>query len=393
MTITMNALLSSLPESLTLKITSRAKEMKKKGEDVIDFGVGEPDYDTPSFIKEAAIKAIREGETKYTAASGLPELKQAVIEKFRQDNNLDYDISQISINCGAKHSLFNIFLAILNSGDEVLLCSPYWLSYPEQIKIAGGAPVVIPTSLKKGFKVTPELIEHYRTPKTKAFVLNSPSNPAGIVYSREELEKLAQYLEQQDLWVICDEVYEYLVYENQNHYSLAAFSERLKTKSIVVNAVSKPFAMTGWRIGYCAGPQRIIKAINTIQSHSTSNPATPSQYAAISALVGSRREVNDMVKTYERRRQLMKNLLQDISGIEITPPQGAFYFFPDCSELIRKKKLQNSIELCEKLLEQFKVAAIPGTPFGAANCIRFSYALGDDAITEGMKRFRRFSEK
>ncbi len=387
----LNQSLVSMPESLTLKITGRAKALKKEGVHVIDFGVGEPDFDTPSSIKQAAIKAIQEGKTKYTPATGLPELKEAVINKLRRDNQLEYELPNISINCGAKHTLFNIFMALLNPDDEVLIGTPYWLSYPAQVEICGGKPVFMETTLKSNFKVTPDHIEKHKTPRTKAFVLNSPCNPSGMVYTNSEMKELAQYLDNQDLWIISDEVYEYLIYDENSHYSLARYSSSLKEKTIVVNAVSKTYAMTGWRIGYCAGSSEVIKVINTIQSHSTSNPSTPSQYAAIAALENSIDDVEKMVKTYDRRRKLMYDLLKKVPGVSMRPPEGAFYAFPDCSEMIRRKGMKDSVEMCKDLLEKYQVAAIPGSAFGVPGCIRLSYALDDDSIIEGIKRLHTYA--
>ncbi len=386
----LNGRVLNVKASATLAISAKAKAMKKQGIDVVGFGTGQPDFDTPEPIKNAAIEAIKSGETKYTPASGLPELKKAIVEKFERDNNLKYDIDNISVNCGAKHSLFNIFLTICEEGDEVLIPVPYWLTYPEQVKIAGAKPVFVETSLETNYKITPEILDKYITSRTKALLFNSPSNPSGAVYTRKELEVLTKYLEDKDIWIISDEVYEFLVYDGLKHTSIASLSPKIYEKTFTVNAVSKTFAMTGWRIGYIAGPKEAIKVINNIQSHSTSNPTSISQYAAIAALTKYYEEVFPMVEKYKKRRKLMLDLLKEIDGIKLVEPQGAFYVFPDFEDIIKNMGYKDSFDFAEDLLEKEKVAVVPGTPFGKPYCIRLSYALSEKDIEKGLKRIMEF---
>ena len=376
--------------SATLALTAKAKAMKAEGIDVVAFGAGQPDFDTPQAIKQAAIDAIHAGQTKYTPASGIPELKKAIINKFKRDNGLDYEIANISVNCGAKHSLVNIFNAICNDGDEVLVPAPYWLTYTEQVCMAGATPIVIPTSIETDFKITVDILDKYFSEKTKAIIINSPSNPSGMVYSEEELQKLADYLEDKDVFIISDEVYEFLLYDGNKHKSFATFSKKIYEKTFTVNAVSKTFAMTGWRIGYIAGPADAIKVINNMQSHATSNPCSIAQYAAVSALNDHYEEVFPMVEKYTKRRTLILDLLSQIKDLKVVAPQGAFYVFPDFTNIIEKLGLKDSFELADLLLEKIQIAVVPGKPFGAPNCLRFSYAMSEEEITKGITRLIDF---
>ncbi len=367
--------------SLTLAITSRAKQMKKDGLDVVGFGAGEPDFDTPDYIKEAAKKAISDGFTKYTPVTGMIELKKAVCDKFKNENNLVYSTDEVAVSCGAKHSLFNYFQVALNPGDEVLVPVPYWVSYPQQVILAGGKPVFVETDKRNQFKVTAELLEKYVTPKTKAIILNSPSNPSGVMYTESELKELAEFFVKKNLPVVSDEIYEHITYE-VFHKSIASFGDEIKKLTVVVNGVSKAFSMTGWRIGYLAADKEIIKGINKIQGHSTSNPSSISQIASISALEGGLSFVKKMVEEFKARRDYIVARLNSMDGISCPTPQGAFYVYPDISSFGI-----GSIAFCEKLLEQSHVAFVPGIAFGNDTNVRLSYAISKEAIEKGLDRF------
>ncbi|MBU0951473.1 MAG: pyridoxal phosphate-dependent aminotransferase [Elusimicrobia bacterium] len=381
--------------SPTLAITAKANKMKAEGINVIGFGAGEPDFDTPANIKEAAKKAIDSGFTKYTPTSGTKELKEAVCKKFKNDNNLDYTPEQILVSCGAKHSIFNIIFALCDDGDEAIIPSPYWVSYPEMVRAAGGRPVFIKTTQNNNFKITPEQLEKAITSKTKILILNSPSNPTGMIYSEPELKALAKVIVSKNIYCISDEIYEKLVYDNQKHISIAAFDENIRRLTLVVNGVSKSHSMTGWRIGYCAGPKEIIQAMSNLQDHSTSNPASISQAAAVEALTGPADSFKIMFDAFVKRRNIMVTGLNSIKGIKCLKPQGAFYVFPDISELLKKnyngKTIGNSLALTELLLENAKVAVIPGSVFGEDNAIRLSYAVSDKNISEGLDRIKKFA--
>ncbi|MFH1666772.1 MAG: pyridoxal phosphate-dependent aminotransferase [Elusimicrobiota bacterium] len=381
--------------SPTLAITAKANKMKAEGINVIGFGAGEPDFDTPVNIKEAAKKAIDSGFTKYTPTSGTKELKEAVCKKFKNDNNLDYTPEQILVSCGAKHSIFNIIFALCDDGDEAIIPSPYWVSYPEMVRAAGGRPVFIKTTQNNNFKITPEQLEKAITSKTKILILNSPSNPTGMIYSEPELKALAKVIVSKNIYCISDEIYEKLVYDNQKHISIAAFDENIRRLTLVVNGVSKSHSMTGWRIGYCAGPKEIIQAMSNLQDHSTSNPASISQAAAVEALTGPADSFKIMFDAFVKRRNIMVTGLNSIKGIKCLKPQGAFYVFPDISELLKKnyngKTIGNSLALTELLLENAKVAVIPGSVFGEDNAIRLSYAVSDKNISEGLDRIKKFA--
>jgi len=385
---------SVISPSVTLAITAKAKKMEQEGIDVIGFGAGEPDFDTPVHIKEAAKKALDEGFTKYTPASGMRELKEAICKKFKDDNNLDYSPGEILVSCGAKHSIFNAVLALCNEGDEVILPSPYWVSYPEMIKVAGARPVAIETTQKNNFKVTPQELQEAITPKTKLFILNSPSNPTGMVYTKEELELIGNILIKRGIFCISDEVYEKIIYDGQEHISIASLGQEIKRLAIVVNGVSKSYSMTGWRIGYAAGPEEIIQAMSNLQSHSTSNPTSISQKAALAALEGHEKFSGEMVAEFLKRRDYIMERLNSINGISCLKPQGAFYVFPDVSQIIGKtfkgQLVKDSVSLSEILLAEANIAVVPGSAFGADNYLRLSYATSMENISKGLDRIAEF---
>lgn len=382
--------------SPTLALSARAKELKAKGINVISFSAGEPDFDTPANIKNAAIKAIEAGFTKYQPVSGTPELKKAIIEKLKRDNNLEYKPSEIVVSCGAKHSIYNVIQAVINPGDEVIIPSPYWVSYPDMVLLAGGKPVVVKGKEENGFKVTPKDVAKKITSKTRMFILNSPSNPTGAVYTKEELEELGKLFAKKKILVLSDEIYEKLVYDGTKHYSIVALVPELRSHSVIVNGVSKAYSMTGWRIGYAAGPEEIMKACENIQSQSTSNPTSISMAAAVEALNGPQDEVEKMRAEFERRRNIIVDGLNKIKGISCLKPQGAFYVFPNVKELIGKtikgRKVKNSMDLSQIFLEEIHVAGVPGKEFGAEGYMRFSYATSAEQIEEGLRRIRELVE-
>lgn len=379
----------NISASLTLAITAKAKMMKKQGMDVIGFGSGEPDFDTPSRIKEAAVKAIHEGFTKYTPASGTDELKKAICDKFHKDNGLDYDPSAIVISCGAKHSLYNIIQVICNKGDEVIIPSPYWLSYPEMVKLAEAKPVFIETDEKDNFKMPVDKFMDSISKRTKALILNSPSNPTGCVYNREELQKIADVAVKNDIIVISDEIYEKIIFDNISHISIASFNKEIFNNAIVVNGISKSFAMTGWRIGYLASAdEKIVSAIKNMQSHSTSNPVSISQRAALEALNGSDSSVSEMVREFQKRRDYIVERINRIKDISCIRPEGAFYVF--CR--INRKGV-SSMSLADRLLDEAKVAIVPGKAFGSDKHIRLSFATSMDSIRKGMDRIEEYFRK
>ncbi len=375
---------AGISPSATLAITAKAKQMKKDGSDVVGLGAGEPDFETPDNIREAAKKAIDQGFTRYTPASGIPELKQAVCRKLARENNVGYYPEEVAVSCGGKHSLYNVMEALLDHGDEALLPSPYWVSYEEQIRIAGAKPVMIDTSPSE-FRLTAEAVENAVTGKTKLLILNSPSNPAGMIIDRKELEAIAELAVRKGFYVVSDEVYEKLVYKGKRHVSIASLGEGIKERAITVNAVSKTYSMTGWRIGYCAGPAEIIKAVSNLQSHSTSNPCSIAQKAAVEALTGPQDFLKKWVEEFDKRRKLMVEMLNSMRNISCTDPDGAFYAFPD----INSTGL-SSIEFAERLLEEEKVAVVPGAAFGADNNVRLSYAASSEEIKKGLERMERF---
>ncbi len=377
---------SCLSPSLTLAIDSKAKQMKAEGQDVVGFGAGEPDFDTPQHIKDAAIKAISEGFTKYTPSSGIPELRQAIADKFKRDNALDYKPSQIIVSCGGKHSCYNVILATCEEGDEVIIPAPYWLSYPEMVKLASAIPVILNTSDKTEFKITPEQLKAAITHRTRLFILNSPSNPTGSLYTREEIEALGDICVEKGVLIMSDEIYEKLVYDGASHTSVAAFSQAHYDHTIVVHGMAKAYSMTGWRLGYLAAPDPIAKAIDAIQSHSTSNPTSFAQKGGVAALNGSQDHLQAWLAEYAKRRTYAHQRLNAIPGVSCVNAKGAFYLFPNISKLGL-----SSSDFCARLLDQEKVAAVPGVAFGADEYLRISYATSMANIEKGLDRIERFA--
>jgi len=374
-----------LTPSLTLAIDAKAKQMKAEGQDVVGFGAGEPDFDTPQHIKDAAAKALADGFTKYTPSSGIPELRQACADKFKADNGLDYKPSQIIINCGGKHSCFNVIFATCNPGDEVIIPAPYWLSYPEMVKMAAATPVIIQTTDKTEFKMTPAQLCAAITPKTKLLVLNSPSNPTGSLYSREELKAIGDVCVEKGVLIMSDEIYEKLVYDGATHHSVAGFSKAHYDHTIIVHGLAKAYSMTGWRLGYLAAPEPIAKAIDAIQSHSTSNPTSFAQKGGVAALKGPQDHLKSWLAEYAKRRSYMHERLNKIPGVNCVNAKGAFYLFPNVSQTGLK-----SDEFAARLLETEKVAVVPGIAFGADDYIRLSYATSLANIQKGLDRIERF---
>ena len=376
---------TTLTPSLTLAIDAKAKKMKAEGIDVCGFGAGEPDFDTPQYIKDAAAQALAAGFTKYTPSSGIPDLRAAIAEKLKNDNGLDYKPSQVIVNCGAKHSCYNVIIATCQAGDEVIIPAPYWLSYPEMVKLADATPVVVPTSEANGFKLTPDQFRDAMTPATKLLILNSPGNPTGSVYSREELQALAEVALEEDILMLSDEIYEKITYDGTQHVSLASLGQEIYDLTITVNGFSKAYSMTGWRLGYIAAPEPIATAIDSIQSHSTSNPTSFAQKGALAGLKGDQSFIGEMVKAFAERRAYMHEKLTSIPGITCVKPMGAFYMLPNISRLGL-----NSTNFCGKLLEDQKVAAVPGIAFGADDYIRLSYACSMENIQKGLDRLAAF---
>lgn len=376
---------SEISPSQTLAITAAAKKLRDEGQDVASFGAGEPDFDTPQHIKDACIEALQNGMTKYTAATGISELKEAIAAKLLVENELEYDASQISINCGAKHSCYNAILACCDPEDEVIIPAPYWTSYPEMVRLAGAEPYVVETKRENGWKLTADEFEESISGRTRMLILNSPNNPTGSVYSKEEIEALVEVAASEDIIILSDEIYEKLIYNDKKHVSTASVSEDAKNLTITINGFSKVYSMTGWRLGYTAAPAEIAKAISTIQSHTTSNPTTFAQYGALAALQGDQGAITDMVEEYDMRRQYMLSRLQGINNIDVVEPEGAFYFLVDTTKIGL-----NSMNLTEKLLSRYLVAAVPGAAFGYDMSIRLSYATSLDIIKKGLDRFEEF---
>ncbi len=388
----------SVPASPTLAVTAKANELKAKGVDVVGFGAGEPDFDTPEYIKEAAIKALKEGKTKYTPAVGIIELRKAIAEKLKRENNLAYPPEQIVVNIGGKHSVYEAMQTILDPGDEVLLPSPYWVTYPEAIKLAGGVVKVMPTDMKNDYKVTPDQLKNAITAKTTMFVLNSPSNPGGFTYTPEELAALAQVLEGTQVWVMSDEIYEKLIYGKTRFVSFAALSDDAFKRTLTLNGFSKAFSMTGWRLGYTAGPLNALKAMACMQDHMTSNPVTFAQYAAIAALGGPAHEAIEKMRVeFEKRAKFMAERLNGIKGVECTEPTGAFYCFPDVSahygRTLNGARITGSMDFAQILLEQANVAVVPGLPFGCDKNVRLSFACSMEQIAKGLDRLEKWLTK
>ena len=387
----------SLKPSPTLAINAKAKSMQAQGIHVISFGAGEPDFDTPENIKQAAKKALDEGFTKYTPVGGIDELKDAIIKKFERDSGLSYKRSEILVSCGGKHSFYNLAQAIFDQGDEVIIPAPYWVSYPPMVSLAGGLPVIVETMEKDEFKITPEALKKAITPKTKALIINSPSNPTGSAFTKKDLEKIAEIALSKNIFVISDEIYEKIVYNGFKFTSIASLSEEMKKRTIIVHGVAKTYSMTGWRIGYTAGSEEIITAMNNIQSQSTSNPTSIAQKASVEALIGPQNEVEKMVSAFAQRRNYIVDRLNKMRGVSCYKPVGAFYVFPNFSSYYGKayqgRKIENSTHLADYLLEVAKVAVVPGVEFGADPFERLSFATSMENIKEGLNRIEEALNK
>ncbi len=376
-----------------MAVTSKAREMRAAGKDVIGLGAGEPDFDTPDNIKEAAIEAIRKGDTKYTAVDGTPKLKKAIQLKFNRENNLSYEIDQISVGTGGKQVLYNAFMATINKGDEVLIPAPYWVSYPDIILLAGGKPKIVKCNEKNNFKLTPKELKKAISKKTKWIILNSPSNPTGSAYTKDEIIALSKILlKYKKTYILSDDIYEHITYENFKFYTIAQV-DKLKSRTLTMNGVSKSYSMTGWRIGYAAGPKEIIKAMAKIQSQSTSNPTSISQAAAVEALNGTQDFIKVRSDSFKKRRDFVVQSLNDIDGISCQKPEGAFYVFPNCKKLLGKKtKLKTDKDFVEKLLEKAKVAVVQGSAFGLDGYFRISYATSMENLKKAMERIKNFCD-
>jgi aspartate aminotransferase len=390
MTFSLANRVSALTPSTTLAITAKAKEMKKSGIDVIGLGAGEPDFNTPQTIIEAAYDSMMNGLTKYTPSGGLPELKQSIIRKMKKDQGLTYKPAEVIVTIGAKHALYTLFQVLLNEGDEVIIPTPFWVSYPEQVKLAGGDPVFIEGKESNSFKVTPAQLEQAITSKTKAFILNSPSNPTGMIYTKNELAALGEVCLSHDIVIVSDEIYEKLVYDGNEHVSIAEVSEALKQQTMIINGVSKSHSMTGWRIGYAVGNASIIKAMTDLASHSTSNPTTTSQFAAIEAYEGSQEAVEMMYNAFSERLNAVYDRLNQIPGFRCLKPQGAFYLFPNVTEAAKMTGYDNVDDFAKALLEEAKVAVIPGSGFGTPAYIRLSYATSLELLNAAIDRIETF---
>ena len=388
--------LERVKPSPTMAITAKAREMKAAGFDVIGLGAGEPDFDTPDNVKQAAIEAIKRGETKYTAVDGIPELKRAIASKFQRENGLTYKPSEITVGSGGKQVLYNALLATLNPGEEVIIPSPYWVSYPDIVLLAGANPVIVETREEDGFKLTAKALEAVITPRTKWFIFNSPSNPTGAAYTRDEIKALTDVLlKHPQVWVLSDDIYEHLVYDDFKFTTPAQVEPKLKERTLTMNGVSKAYSMTGWRIGYGGGPEPLIKAISTLQSQSTSNPCSISQWASVEALEGPQDFLKDWVKSFQERRDLVVSMLNQAKGIHCPKPEGAFYVYPSCKGVIGKtsregKKIGNDEDFATALLQEEGVAVVHGAAFGLSPFFRISYATGIEALEEACRRIQRF---
>ncbi|HOM87343.1 MAG TPA: pyridoxal phosphate-dependent aminotransferase [Spirochaetota bacterium] len=395
--------LKKIKPSATLAVTALANSLKAQGVDVIGFGSGEPDFDTPQSIKDAAIKALVDGKTKYTPSGGIPELKKAIVQKFKRDNNLEYKLSEVTVNCGGKHSFYNLMQVLLNSGDEVIIPAPYWVSYPDIVLLADGTPVVIHTDELTNFKITPEMLKKHINKKTKAVVINSPSNPTGSMYTLDELKALGELLKNYDICIITDDIYESIVYNGNKFYNILNAIPELKSKTMVLNGVSKTYSMTGWRIGYMAGDETIIKQVEMVQSQSVSNPTSIAQWAAVEAIMGDQSFINEMLQAFTRRKEMIVKGLNDINGVECHNPDGAFYVFPNVKKIYQCNGFKHIIDnykgdslsskLSSYLLEEARVAVVPGVAFGSDNNVRLSFATSDKSIIEGLKRIQEAIEK
>lgn len=387
MTIDINRRIREVLGSSTLAITAKAKELKAQGKDVVNFAGGEPDFDTPDSIKAAAVKAMEQGLTKYTPSIGTVELRQAICQKFQKDNGLVYKPNQVVVSCGAKHSIFNLIQVLADEDQEVLIPAPYWVSYPEMVKIAGATPVFIPTTVETKFKITPDSLKSFITSKTKVLILNSPSNPTGMLYTKQELESIAEICVKHNIFVISDEIYEKLIFDTDHYTSIASLGKDIYDLTMTVNGVSKAYSMTGWRIGYCAGNEEIMGYIKKFQDHSTSNPCSISQAAALQALNEPQEKVSAMRDTFKKRRELITSLFDEIPQVSYIKPDGAFYLFCNFS------KLGQSFDIAQKIIQEVNVAIIPGEGFGAPGYMRLSFATSDERIKEGVKRIKSWIDK
>ena len=384
----------NIKPSPTLAITARAKALKAAGKDIIGLGAGEPDFDTPDHIKQAAIAAINAGQTKYTAVDGTPELKAAVARKFARDNKLNYEPNQILVSCGGKHTFFNLTQALLNPGDEVIIPAPYWVSYPDMVTLAEGVPVIVQADINAGFKITPEQLEAAITPKTRMMVMNSPSNPTGVTYSHAELKALGAVLEKHErVIVLSDDIYEHITWHDEPFANIVTLCPKLVERSVVLNGVSKGYSMTGWRIGYAGGPEWLISAMKKIQSQSTSNPASISQAAALEALDGDQACIQTMVTAFKERHDYVVDRLNNIKGLQCLPSQGAFYSFPNCQEAIAALGLADDLAFAELLITEANVALIPGSAFGAPGYMRLSFATSLENLTKALDRIEQAVNK
>ena len=387
--------LKKIKPSPTIAVTQKARELKAAGKDVIGLGAGEPDFDTPDNIKEAAIKAINEGDTKYTAVDGTPALKKAIVKKFKKENNLDYTTDQITVGAGGKHVIYNAMMATLNDGDEVIIPAPYWVSYPDIVLLAGGKPVVMECDEKQGFKINPSDLEKFITPKTKWIILNSPSNPTGACYSENDIKAIAAVLEKhKHIYILSDDIYEHVTYEGFKFFTIAQI-ESLKDRVLTMNGVSKAYSMTGWRIGYAAGPKDIIKAIAKIQSQSTTNPSSISQAASVEALSGTQDFIKKRADSFQERRDFVVKALNDIDGINCLNPDGAFYVFPSCKELMGKKdpsgkEIKSDTDFVQSLLENSGIAVVQGSAFGLEGFFRISYATSMENLKKALEKISSF---
>ena len=387
--------LKKIKPSPTIAVTQKARELKAAGKDVIGLGAGEPDFDTPDNIKQAAIKAINDGDTKYTAVDGTPALKKAIVEKFKKENNLDYTIDQITVGAGGKHVIYNAMMATLNEGDEVIVPAPYWVSYPDMVLLAGGKPVIMECDEKQSFKINPNDLEKFITPKTKWIILNSPSNPTGACYSEQDIKAIAAILEKHNhVYILSDDIYEHVTYEGFKFFTIAQI-DSLKNRVLTMNGVSKAYSMTGWRIGYAAGPKDIVKAIAKIQSQSTTNPSSISQAAAVEALSGTQDFIDERANSFQERRDFVVNSLNAIDGIECLNPDGAFYVFPSCKGLMGKKdpngnEIKSDTDFVQSLLENSGIAVVQGSAFGLEGFFRISYATSMDNLKKAMDKISSF---
>ena len=387
--------LKKIKPSPTIAVTQKARELKAAGKDVIGLGAGEPDFDTPDNIKEAAIKAINEGDTKYTAVDGTPALKKAIVEKFKKENNLDYTTDQITVGAGGKHVIYNAMMATLNDGDEVIIPAPYWVSYPDIVLLAGGKPVIMECGEKQGFKINPSDLEKFITPKTKWIILNSPSNPTGACYSEKDIKAIAAVLEKYNhIYILSDDIYEHVIYEGFKFFTIAQI-ESLKDRVLTMNGVSKAYSMTGWRIGYAAGPKEIVKAIAKIQSQSTTNPSSISQAASVEALSGTQDFIKKRADSFQERRDFVVKSLNDIDGINCLNPDGAFYVFPSCKGLIGKKdpygkEIKSDTDFVQSLLENSGIAVVQGSAFGLEGFFRISYATSMENLKKALEKISSF---